>query len=145
MIYNTQIEIDKKKAIAKFKMLIENNKTFELKEKHPKRSISQNNYLHLILSWFALEYGESLQYTKQVIFKKDVNQDIFQYEFINRITGEIRIDYRSTSDLDTKEMTIAIDRFRDYAAKGGIYLPEPKDLSILEYIEIQVNNNKHFI
>ena len=51
--------------------------------------------------------------------------------------------WRSTADLDTKELTTAIDKFRDYSsAEAGIYLPEPKDLAILQDIEIELKNNK---
>ena len=49
--------------------------------------------------------------------------------------------WRSTASLDTKEMTTAIDNFRDYASKeAGIYLPTPDDLVYLNEIEKQVNN-----
>ncbi|MEC4051129.1 hypothetical protein OX284_016965, partial [Flavobacterium sp. SUN046] len=119
---------------------------FELKEKKPKRSISQNNYLHLILSWYALEYGETLEYVKQEVFKKQINKDIFEYEYINKKTGEIRTEYKSTANLDTGQMTTAINRFRNYASKeAGIYLPEPKDLSELQYIENQIKNNEQYL
>lgn len=152
MIYNT--ELDKQKALTRFFYLIEKGKTFELTEKKPIRSISQNNYLHLILSMFALEYGETLEYVKLEFFKKIVNKHIFEFEFINRKTGEVRTEYKSTSILTTEELTTAIDRFRDYSAKEvGLYLPEPRDLACLtenEQVEIEelkneVQNNQHLI
>ncbi|MEC4049303.1 hypothetical protein OX284_007660, partial [Flavobacterium sp. SUN046] len=67
MIFNSEIELEKKMAIERFRFFLSKGKTFELKEKKPKRSISQNNYLHLILSWYALEYGETLEYVKQEV------------------------------------------------------------------------------
>lgn len=146
MIFKSKIEFQKNKAISLFNLYLEKNKTFELREIKPKRSISQNSYLHLILSWYALEYGETFEFIKQEVFKKQINKDIFEFEFVNKKTGEIRVDYKSTSILDSKEMTIAIDRFRNYASKeAGIYLPEPKDLAILQEIEIEIKNNKQYL
>ena len=146
MIYNTEIELDKLKANERFYYLISNKKTFELKEVKPKRSIRQNSYLHLILSWYSLEYGETLAYIKQEVFKKQINKDIFEFEYVNKKTGEIRLAYKSTSQLDSKEMTTAIDRFRNYASKeAGIYLPEPNDLVFLNEIKKEVENNKLYL
>lgn len=144
MIYNSKNNFDIQNARTRFNWLIEKGKTFELIEKRPKRSVSQNAYLHLILSWYALEYGETLKYIKQEVFKKQINKDLFETEYINEKTGEIRTDWKSTSNLDSKQMTVAIDRFRDYASKeAGIYLPEPKDMAMLQEIENQVRNNQY--
>ncbi len=146
MLFNPDKEIDVQRALVKIKQLIAAKKVFELKEKRPKRSLNQNNYLHLILSWYALEYGETLEYIKQEVFKKYVNKSIFEYEYVNRITGETRIEYKSTADLDTAELSMAIDRFRDFSVlQAGIYLPEPKDMALLQEIEIQITNNKHYL
>ena len=89
MIFNSEIELEKKMAIERFGFFLSKGKTFELKEKKPKRSISQNNYLHLILSWYALGYGETLEYVKQDVFKKQINAIIFKTEFVNKKTGQI--------------------------------------------------------
>lgn len=144
MIYNSELQHDVANAKTRFNWLIENKKSFELTEKRPKRSISQNSYLHLILSWYAWEYGETVEYIKQEVFKKEINKDIFETEFINKKTGEIRTDWKSTSNLDRKQMTVAIDRFRNYASKeAGIYLPEPNDMAMLQDIENKIRNNQY--
>ncbi len=140
-IYNPNIPIDVQRAKERFEWLIEKGKTFELTEKRPIRTIQQNKYLHLLLGWFALEYGEKKDYVKQHIFKKIVNTEIFKTEYINKRTGEVREDWRSSKDLDTKEMTIAIDRFRDYASiEAGIYLPAPNEKQFLEHIDKELKN-----
>ena len=141
MIFNATNEFDIQRAKERLAFLIEKKKTFEIIEKNPKRTYSQNNYIHLLFAWFALEYGETPDYVKQEMFKKIVNPQIFRTEYVNRKTGEIREAWRSTASLDTKEMTTAIDNFRDYASKeAGIYLPTPDDLAYLNEIEKQVNN-----
>lgn len=144
MIYNSEKPIDIQNAIAKLKYFIEKKYSFELKRKLPKRSISQNSYLHLLFSWFALQTGYTAEEVKQEIFKKIVNTNTFyEGEF-----GEIiKIErWRSTASLNTQEMTLCIDRFRDYSAKeAGIYLPEPRELAIIQEMEIQIANNQQYL
>lgn len=146
MIYNAKNNYDCQRAKDRLKYFIENEKKFELTEKKPLRSLKQNNYLHLILSYYALEYGETLDYIKQNVFKIICNHDIFLTEYANRKTGIIRTELRSTADINSQEMTMAIDRFRTYASKeAGIYLPAPEDLNYLEEIEKEVTNNKLYL
>lgn len=146
MLYDTSNDLDKNRAIEKFKYLLNKGKLIELKEKRKTRSLSQNNYLHLILSWYALEMGETLEYTKQYIFKSEVNPDIFYFDFINRKTGEIRKELKSTSIIDTKDMTTAIDRFRNFSSiQHGIYLPDPEDLINLREMERQIEYQKQYL
>ncbi|GIM61140.1 hypothetical protein CAPN008_11900 [Capnocytophaga canis] len=141
MLYDAKNPFDCQKAREKLNWLIEKCKLFEITEKKPKRTYSQNNYIHLLFAWFALEYGDTPKYVKQEIFKKVVNPQIFKTEFANRKTGEIREEWRSTADLTTKEMTIAIDNFRDYAVISyGIYLPKSDEVVYLQEIEKQIKN-----
>ncbi|MBS9774729.1 MAG: hypothetical protein KGV59_06195 [Tenacibaculum sp.] len=147
MIYDPTLEFYREKAKVRLKYFFDKGLKFELKEKRFNRTLKQNKYLHLILGWFAWEYGETMEYIKQEVFKKVVNAEIFKSEYVNKKTGEIRDSWRSTAELDSKEMTIAIDRFRDYASKeAGIYLPQPDDLIHLNEIEIELNNHaKNYI
>jgi len=145
-VFNGQKPIDQQRAIQRLQFLIKNEKVFEIIEKRRTRSISQNSFLHLILSVYALEMGETLKYTKEEIFKKEINKDVFLCERVNIKTGEIRHDWRSTSTLNTKEMTTCIDRFRHHAAKDlGLYLPEPRDLSIIDEMKIEIANNQEYL
>ena len=146
MLYNPEKPIDVQRAIAKFNYFVKHNKVFELSAKKVPKTYPQLKYAHLIMSWFAWEYGEQLEYIKLEYFKKIVNPAIFKYEFINRKTGEIRIEYKSLADVTKDELTLAIDRFRDYSSKeAGIYLPEPSDLALMRELEIQVKNVEHLL
>jgi hypothetical protein len=142
MIYDSNSKLDCERAITVLKGFIAKGKKFELKAKHPKRSISQNNYLHLILTWFGIETGYTLEEVKQEIFKKHVNPNIFyEGEF-----GElIKIErWRSTASLDTAEMTLAIDRFRNFSSiECSIYLPEPSDLVSIQELEREISKHKN--
>jgi hypothetical protein len=144
MIFNPEKQIDVNRAIEKLKHFIANKKVFELTEKRKKRTISQNAYLHLLFGWFAFETGYTIEEVKQEIFKKIVNPNTFYEGEFGTI---IKIErWRSTANLNTQEMTLCINRFRDYASKeAGIYLPEPSDLVLLQEIEIQINNNQNYL
>ena len=140
---NNPYEIDKFKEYVN--KLYAQKAIVEVKKKLPNRSLAQNSYLHLILSWFACETGYSLEEVKLDYFKKICNRDLFVRKKINKKGDEINY-VRSSSDLDTLEMTTAIDRFRNYAsAQAGIYLPSPNESQFLTYIEQEIERNKEFI
>ena len=146
MIYDPEKPIDIQNAITKIKYFIDKKAVFELKRKQVSKTYPQLKYVHLIISWFALEYGETIEYIKLEYFKKLVNPETFKYEFINRKTGEIRIEYKSLANITKDEMTLSINRFRDYSSKeAGIYLPEPRDLALMQEIEIQIKNNQQYL
>ena len=128
--------IEVERANKRLEWLIEKQKMINLTEVRKKRSDSQNGYFHLLIGWFALEYGETKEYVKQIMFKRDVNPELFRMKYHNQKQGTERVAWRSTADLDTKEMTIAIEKFRDYSAKeAGIYLPDPENVAYLNHIE----------
>lgn len=141
MIYNTSNLVERQKAITRIKKLLENKAVIEITEKKPTRTIKQNRYLHLILGFFASETGYTLEEVKQEIFKKIVNPALFYEGEIGEIVTIQR--WRSTADLDTLEMTQAIEKFRDYSsAEAGIYLPSPDEKDFLLQIEIELKNNQ---
>jgi len=134
-------------ARIRLEFLIQKGATIEVTEKKKKRTVQQNRYLHLILGWFALEYGETLEYVKTEFFKS-LSKDIFLYNRINYKTGEERTTYRSSREVDTRQMTIAIERFRDWSSqKAGIYLPRANEHKFLEEIEREMNkyNNNLYL
>ena len=87
----------------------------EVKKKHRPRSLAQNSYLHVCLQYFASEFGYDEEYVKYNIFKQIVNREIFAKQRTNR-RGEPVTYWRSTADLDTKELTDAIEKFRNYSS-----------------------------
>lgn len=144
MVYNPANPIDKEKATRKFNKLIDGSELFELTEKRV-RTNQQNSYLHLILSWFALDYGETLEYVKVNFFKK-MNADIFQYERINPKTGEKRKAFRSSSDLTTSELSVCIDRFRNWSSKEcNIYLPQANEHEFLKAVQAEISRNQQWL
>lgn len=117
----------------------------ELSEVKPQRSIKQNKYLHLLLGFFASEYGETIDYVKEQYFKLAANRSIFVRERDDKLAG--RVSYlRSTRDLDKGEMQMAIERFRNWSSiNAGIYLPSADEHRLLELAEIEISRNKNFL
>lgn len=138
MIYNLKNPSDVSQFREYGEHLIEKGCVVELKEKKRQRSLSQNSYLHLLLGYFASEFGLSLEEVKFDVFKKTVNKEIFGRERVNK-RGKSITYMRSTRDLDTGEMTTAIERFRNYSvAVAGLYLPAPNEEAALIEAQRQV-------
>ena len=145
MIFNLNNEYEIPKYKEYVNKLYEQKAIVEVKKKLPNRSTQQNRYFYLILSWFACETGYSVDEIKVDIFKRNCNKEIFERYRENKHGEKIKY-LRSSSDLDTLEMTTAIDRFRNYAsAQAGIYLPSPNESQFLTYIEQEIERNKEFI
>lgn len=145
MIFNLNNEYEIPKFKEYVNKLYEQKAIVEVKKKLPNRSTQQNRYFYLILSWFACETGYSVDEIKVDIFKRTCNKEIFERYRENKHGEKIKF-LRSSSDLDTLEMTTAIDRFRNYAsAQAGIYLPSPNESQFLTYIEQEIERNKEFI
>lgn len=141
MRYNLKLPLDCERARARLSALIAKGANIELTEKKT-RTLNQNAYLHLIIGWFAVEMGESLDYVKRYYFKYHCNRDLFVEEHDDRILGKKNITLKSSSSLSTEEMSLAIERFRNWAAEVGVYLPSADEREFLEQIETELSRNK---
>lgn len=144
MIYDTSKEFDKQRAITRFNQLISKGRRIELKSIE-KRSLSQNNYLHLILSLLAIETGNTLDYVKEVFYKRAANKELFVREKDDEILGKVEY-LRSSADLSKEEMTLSIDRFRNWSSQtAGVYLPAADEREFLASIEYEMSRYKQWI
>lgn len=118
----------------------------DLTEKKPQRTRSQNSYLHAILGYFGLQFGYTTEEVKTWYFKEECNPDIFVREITDTITGSQRKKLRSSADLNTEEMSLAIERFRDWAAKSaGVYIPSSEEHLLVEQMEVEVERGKYYL
>lgn len=144
MLYDTSNPLQKEQFKARSAKLAESGKIVELTEKKPKRSLQSNKYLHVILSFFACETGNTLDWVKQQYYKKLVNPTIFIREKEDKYLGKIKI-LRSSSDLDSAEMATSITLFRNWAsAECGVYLPSPDEEHLIQLMEIEIERNKEY-
>lgn len=110
-----------------------------------RRTLSQNRYLHLLLGYVGLQIGETLDYVKQELFKRRINAPYFVQAHEDKVFGTVYA-LRSSRDLDAREMTECIERFRDWSLRElGLYLPSPTEGERLRGIEREVEQGRRWI
>lgn len=117
-------DFDKQKATTYLGKMMEKGSFIEIKEIRSKRTINQNSYLHVCFSIIALDLGYTLQEIKTVLKR--------QYGMTYEKNGNKFL--KSTTELDTVEMTHFIDWLREFSMdQFGVYIPTSE-----EYIENQI-------
>lgn len=145
MVYDTSNPLDKANFLLRAKKLADSGVIVDLTEKKPRRSLPQNKYLHVILAYFGTQTGNTLEWVKQQYYKKLVNPELFIREKEDKYLGRIKV-LRSSADLDTAEMSLSIERFRNWAAQeAGIYIPSADEAILIQQMEICIERNKEFI
>ena len=134
-IFNLKNEYDIPKFKAYVNKLFQERAVVEVRKKLPNRTLSQNSYLHLLLGYFGSEYGCSLDEAKIDFYKRTCNKKGKEVTYL-----------RSSAELTTGEMTLSIDRFRNWSASvAGIYLPSANEQQMLIFAQQEIERNKEFI
>ena len=145
MLYNLSNPYERDKFKEYINTLYEEQACVEVKKRHPRRSMAQNKYLHVLLAYFGAEFGYTLEQVKYDIFKRLCNTELFVARHANKYGKEVE-RVRSTTELDTAELTAAIERFRNYsAAECGLYLPEPRETEALFFAEQAAEKVKEYL
>ena len=132
MKYDLSKSYDQQKAKEYLSKLTESGSKANLTKIHPKRSTDQNSYLHVLFSLWGKEFGYTRDETKQTV-KVSLN---YTYNKVGTNKDGKHMDtfVVKTSKMDSKELTIFIEKFRDWSAMTcDFYLPSPA-----EYIEEQI-------
>src|SRR5574344_1408974 len=108
MICNLSNPYDLQKFKEYADKLISENATVDIRKKNPNRTLRQNSYLHVILGWFARQYGCTSEQVKVDFYKREFNKDIFEIEKTGKNGNTIKV-LRSSADLTTEEMGISIE------------------------------------
>lgn len=144
MLYDLGNELSRIQFKRRCNQLYQAGAVVELTEKRT-RSLSQNSYLHVALTYFAKEYGESLEFVKQQFFKKAWNPDLFIRRRQDRLLGDVPY-LRSSADLSKEEMTLAIERFRNHASSdAGIYIPSADEKDLVALMEDEVRRYERYL
>lgn len=145
MVYDTSNSLDKANFLLRAKKLAESGKIIELTEKKPRRTLSQNSYLHVTIAYFASQYGCTTEWAKQRYFKQLVNPELFVREKDDEFLGRVKY-LRSSADLDVSEMSLAIDRWRNWCSmEASIYIPSADEAILIQQMEIEIERNKEFL
>ena len=137
MIFNLSNHYEIPKFKKYVNRLFKERAIVEVKKKLPNRTLAQNSYLHLLLGYF--------DEAKVDFYKRICNRDLFERKTINKAGKEVTY-LRSSAELTTGEMTLSIDRFRNWStAQAGIYLPAANEHQMLIYAQQEIERNKEFI
>ena len=99
----------------------------------------------LLLGYFGSEYGCSLEEAKIDFYKRTCNRDLYERKTVNKKGKEVTY-LRSSAELTTSEMTLSIDRFRNWSASvAGVYLPAANEQQMLIFAQQEIERNKDFI
>lgn len=146
MLYDLSIELQAENFKRRCNTLYKKRCVVELSEKRPQRTTRQNAYLHAALGYFGLQFGYTIDEVKTWYFKDICNPELFVRYKTDVITGERRKAHRSSAELTTEEMTLAIERFRNWAADvTGVYIPSPDEHRLVEQMEIEVMRGKLYL
>lgn len=145
MTYNLANPLDVENARIRLEGLIRRGCFAELTEKKPKRTLSQNSYLHVVLAYLAVQTGNTLDWVKREYYKKTCNPDLFVRERQDKFLGSVKY-LRSSAELDTREMTLSIQRLRNWASsEAEVYIPEPHEQEKIALMQMEVERNKEWI
>lgn len=144
MLYDLKNPLQKENFKLRCNALFKKGCIVELTERKPQRSLRQNNYLFLLINYFASQYGCTEEEAENRFYKVMCNKALFLRE-INDDMGQYRF-LRHTYELTTDEMSVSIDRFRNFASsQAGIYLPSADEGDYLIQAQIEVERNKRDI
>lgn len=144
MLYDLKNPLDRERFKRRCNALFKKQGIVELSEKTI-RSNQSNRYLHLLLGYLAIETGNTLEYVKEVFYKKTANKDIFVRIKDDELLGQTEY-LRSSASLSQEEFSTSIDRLRDWSSQvAGIYLPSPNEDQFLASIEVEMSRYKQWI
>jgi hypothetical protein len=135
MKYRMADSVQNKAARNRLYYLASKKRVVEIKEIRPKRTLAQNSYLHLIVAYFGVHFGYSLEEAKQLY--KELNRDIYFYK------KKKRTFIRSSADLNKEEMARSIDNFMLKSAEAGCPLPLATDQDWLLEIENEIERSRY--
>lgn len=115
----------------------EQGKKVELKVIREKRTLSQNAYLHVCITLFAIEFGYTLDESKTHL-KRSCH--FMRYDK----SGETYL--KRTRDLNTKELTKFIEWLRTYSAEKGCYIPTADEYKEQQFaIDREISKFKEYL
>ena len=144
MMYDLRNPLDRDRFKRRCNALYKKQGIVDLSEKG-QRSSQQNRYLHLLLGYLAIETSNTLEYVKEVFCKRSANKELYLREKEDAILGKVEY-LRSSAELTKEEMTLSIDKLRDWASQTAeIYLPSSNEHEFLASIEYEMSRMKQWI
>ena len=144
MLYDLKNPLDRERFKRRCNALYQKQGIVDLSEK-TQRSSNQNRFLHLLCGYLAMETGNTLDYVKEVFYKRAANSEIFVREKEDDLIGKTEY-LRSSAELTQEEFSLSVDRLRDWSSQvAGIYLPSPNEEQFLESIEYEMSRQQRWM
>ncbi len=137
MIFDLSSQQELAKAREYLNQVARLGKKVDITRKAEHRSLSQNNYLYLILAYFGTETGYTAEEAKTLY--KRLNSNLYVYEK----NGSKFL--KSSADLSKEDMMITIDKFIAYSEQQGIPLPKADNQDFLDLARNSVEAHKKYI
>lgn len=137
MKYNTAVQQEAERAFEQLTNLVGKHAVVEIIKVSPKRSLSQNSYLHLLIGAFGAHFGYTIDEAK--VIYKELNKEVYSY------TKKNRTFYRSSADLTKEEMAATIDKFMKASDEAGYPLPLATDKEWIMSIENAIEQSKYYL
>ena len=145
MLYDLSSPLGQSRFQRRVEALLKRGGRVELRDV-AKRSLSQNSYLHLLISYFAMEVGCDAEYVKTEYYKKSANKDLFCQVVYDTLARRNTCKLRSSADLSVEEMTTSIERFRNWSSQvAGIYLPDASEQEFLSEIQSEIDRHRDYL
>ena len=93
---------------------------------------SSSAYLHILIAYFAEQYGCSVTTARETIFKLSANPAVF-VRYATCRDGQTVLDPLAIKDIPEDTLNECIDRFKTYARAKGIYLPDKEDRRFMDW------------
>ena len=123
-IQHGKIQLERRADFAALKMRLEGQEIeLVLRKFRRQRSLSQNSYLWGVVYAILGEYCGYSDEEAHIACKER-----FLRDRANEVNGLVKI--RSTTSLDTAEMTEYIEAIRRLAAEMGVYIPSPNEVGL---------------
>ncbi len=135
MLYKLENEIEKQKAVDRFKLLLDNKQLIELKQVTNNRSQQQNKALHVYYTLISAELNDKnmeYQYTGITgnIFELRYTPDLVK-NFVWRPIQIALFDIKSTTKINTQQINDIIDVISNFFADREIVIEFPSIDSLL--------------
>lgn len=137
MKYDFSNIVDCTKAIERLNFLIKGEKKVELKEVRKSRTVSQNAYLHVAITLYAINFGYTIEEAKTDL-KRGCSFMVYEKN------GKKYL--KRTRDMDTKELTSFIEWIRNYSSLNGFYIPSSEEYLTNKFnIDREIDNHKQYL
>lgn len=126
---------DKLKAMAYIDKLIDLGHNFEIIDKKQKRTLSQNDSIHLFCKWIATLYNDNGHTYKNPLGIETIWTMVMVKELIWRPLMISLLGKESTTNLLSNEVSLIADTIIDYFAGQGFEIEFPNMQSFLNKMD----------